>query len=190
MREELTSVYRSTPHEKVQAACSSRSQRQSRAAPSSYQDEIIRLNPQFLISIQIGLKEDDKQMTVTDLLEVGPYLAALGREDNVREVIAGILSQSPMSKKPKGVAPTSLLSSISEAEYNKAVLDDSEFSTGETREAADIQGLARKSTKQKKVAFNHQTPAAPTINNDERDAVRAWLQGRSMATDSPFFLTA
>lgn len=111
MREELTSVYRSTPHEKVQAACSSRSQRQSRAAPSSYQDEIIRLTPDFLISIQIGLKEDDKQMTVTDLLEVGPYLAALSREDNVREFIAGILSQSPMSKKPKGVAPTSLLSS-------------------------------------------------------------------------------
>lgn len=150
------------------------------------------------------------------------------------------------------------------------MLDDSEFSDGETREAADIQGLVRKSTKQKKVAFNDQTPAAPTINNDERgegeeitpkatpstasttstkptsraavlecpvpgcaqlrgrnitrrmhvlnhqrndhtinipqfngaggnmtelqkrqeDAVRAWLQGRSMATDSPFFLTA
>ncbi|KAK5118206.1 hypothetical protein LTR85_008186 [Meristemomyces frigidus] len=286
----------SSPAKPNQTGSSSRPSRQSRAIDrTSYQDKIIALNPEHLIPFQVGLKPEVKEWTVTDLLDVGPHLEAIGYEDNIRDIIVGVLAQSATSKKPDGEAPASLLATISSSEYKKKVLEkgdcsDVEGNQAKQKQAKNIQDRVKKGAKQqKRVTFGQGTTAAskldpldqvddddddpsdgptattpatapsttaPPINNtatastaksattarpatrlvcpvpgcvqlagknasrrlpilnhlrddhgialskfdgeggnmnglqkEQEDAIRAWLRGRGMATDSPFFVT-
>ncbi|KAK6392922.1 hypothetical protein LTR65_003005 [Meristemomyces frigidus] len=168
VEEEGEAAAPSAPTQHSQSGSSSRLHRQSRPAASSYQDEIIKLNPDFSIPFQIGLEQQSKEMTVTQLLDVGPHLEAMGRVDNIREVIAGVLSQSAGSKKPNGPAPASLLTSLSESEYMKKVLDGSEGSDDE-EQAVAIQAPVR-------------TPAAPKLDEDEATDEEATDEEATAAT--------